>query len=528
MSEASVKIKVDASEATAELKKLGGQFENLANETKNVGGAAKQADSQIASMAKGFITFELAKKVGEFAMATLRAAKDMEGLSTATKESAANLTGIVDGVKSIGQSMVLWVSSLGSSKGILGSVASQVKDIAESWAYLSGGQTPGEQIAEAANPLADLPNLILQFRESQKAYDAAIQSDNDNFIEEAGKGSEETEKMLRDYAEKKKIDVETLLKLSKDSTRGTKEIVELLKKGDAAVSKTASRYAESKPGGDAASKKAAADAAAAKAEAQFEKDFAEYRALLGKAYEELQAEAAANAVSLQNVLDMEAELYQAETEYIRAETEYIRTELEQQAADKLEFRIREINNARYFAEQQAAILMSAQPGLQSMFVAIADDSKNAFQIMEDSFKTAIKNMVATLAANAAILGIANLMGIGPAVNTAMGISNQNPGWLNFSKLLGFADGGLVPGSSYAGDSMLIRANSGERVLTAAQNQRWEQGLGATVNLTYSPTIQGTNTTGLRGELRRGRDEMLSMVKQYASMSNTNLVPAWRA
>ena len=39
---------------------------------------------------------------------------------------------------------------------------------------------------------------------------------------------------------------------------------------------------------------------------------------------------------------------------------------------------------------------------------------------------------------------------------------------------GFAEGGVVPGSSYTGDKLIARVNSGERILTAKQNENLEK------------------------------------------------------
>ena len=46
-----------------------------------------------------------------------------------------------------------------------------------------------------------------------------------------------------------------------------------------------------------------------------------------------------------------------------------------------------------------------------------------------------------------------------------------------AKLPKFAQGGIVPGTSFTGDNVLIRANSGERVLTREQNAAYERGMG---------------------------------------------------
>ena len=46
---------------------------------------------------------------------------------------------------------------------------------------------------------------------------------------------------------------------------------------------------------------------------------------------------------------------------------------------------------------------------------------------------------------------------------------------------GYAEGGVVPGSSFVGDKVLIRANSGERILTAQQNENLEKIANANYN-----------------------------------------------
>lgn len=66
---------------------------------------------------------------------------------------------------------------------------------------------------------------------------------------------------------------------------------------------------------------------------------------------------------------------------------------------------------------------------------------------------------------------------------------------------GYAQGGVIPGSSYTGDRLMINANSGERVLTANQNKNFERlvnmldhdkinSVGAPANVYVTGKIQG--------------------------------------
>jgi hypothetical protein len=61
-----------------------------------------------------------------------------------------------------------------------------------------------------------------------------------------------------------------------------------------------------------------------------------------------------------------------------------------------------------------------------------------------------------------------------AAATALGAVQMGTLMTNRPKPPAFAHGGVVPGNSYSGDNMLIRANSAERVLTDSQNESFER------------------------------------------------------
>lgn len=81
----------------------------------------------------------------------------------------------------------------------------------------------------------------------------------------------------------------------------------------------------------------------------------------------------------------------------------------------------------------------------------------------------------------------------------------------FASLLAFEQGGVVPGNSFTGDKMLIRANSGERVLTAKQNENIEKIASGVVGNGLS-----SNTIHVEGRIS-GKD-LLLVQKNYNTVS----------
>lgn len=90
----------------------------------------------------------------------------------------------------------------------------------------------------------------------------------------------------------------------------------------------------------------------------------------------------------------------------------------------------------------------------------------------------------------------------------------------------FNDGGLIGGTSYSGDNLLIRANSGERVLNSEQ-QRWLEKVGAkgsesnnNVNINQNINIEkGTDLIGIIKSLRKGTFEALEMANLTVKIGN---------
>lgn len=90
----------------------------------------------------------------------------------------------------------------------------------------------------------------------------------------------------------------------------------------------------------------------------------------------------------------------------------------------------------------------------------------------------------------------------------------------------FKDGGLIGGNSYTGDNLLIRANSGERVLNVEQ-QRWLEKVGSresesTNNVSINQSIvveKGTDLEGIIKALKKGTLEALEMANLTVKVGN---------
>lgn len=90
----------------------------------------------------------------------------------------------------------------------------------------------------------------------------------------------------------------------------------------------------------------------------------------------------------------------------------------------------------------------------------------------------------------------------------------------------FKNGGLIGGNSYTGDNLLIRANSGERVLNVEQ-QRWLEKVGSrnsestnNVSINQSITVEkGTDLEGIIKALKKGTLEALEMANLTVKVGN---------
>lgn len=131
------------------------------------------------------------------------------------------------------------------------------------------------------------------------------------------------------------------------------------------------------------------------------------------------------------------------------------------------------------AEWFGSIFTAAWEGIKNIFSPVGqffqgiwDTIVNIFKniavtignMVSDIFKTAV-NAVLTTAENILNAPIRAINGLIDVINAVPGISL---GHLNELKLPRMEKGGIMPGNSYNGDNMLTRINSGEMVITRAQ------------------------------------------------------------
>lgn len=164
-------------------------------------------------------------------------------------------------------------------------------------------------------------------------------------------------------------------------------------------------------------------------------------------------------------------------------------QIAQQLADKWDVIRQAANETTVLAAQQGQAIKdlwiepisAGLDGLANAFGAFADTvlsgGKDAWESFAKAAKAAIKQMIVDL-----IVLIAKML-IVKALSAALGIKggggdkdddDDSGGGSFFKKLfksfLGFSRGGVVPGTSYSGDRVLARLNSGEMVLTKDQQK----------------------------------------------------------
>ena len=105
--------------------------------------------------------------------------------------------------------------------------------------------------------------------------------------------------------------------------------------------------------------------------------------------------------------------------------------------------------------------------------------------------SAIPSLEALAAAQAAAAITKTALSPWTVVSALTAVSSIGVAIANIPK---FEFGGKVPGSSFYGDNVLIRANSGERVLTREQNAMWESGMGMFGKVVFK--IEGGNLVGV--------------------------------
>ena len=110
--------------------------------------------------------------------------------------------------------------------------------------------------------------------------------------------------------------------------------------------------------------------------------------------------------------------------------------------------------------------------------------------------TTAKKGEATANAESAATGAASSVASIPYVGPIMAVAAVASVLAALANLPEFAHGGVVPGTSFTGDNVLIRANSGERVLTREQSTAWERNMRGGLNGKVTFEIKGQRLVGV--------------------------------
>lgn len=288
--------------------------------------------------------------------------------------------------------------------------------------------------------------LEKKVKDAKIQLDAAIKTNDVQAIESAKASLRAAQKSLDDYNLKAKIEVETVL-TAKDIAKTDSEVQQLL---DSTIPKT-DKWGDFSFLPDDKRKRA-------------DELKSQYDAIV-KAKEE--------AIKKMNDVDADDHTiaaYQAALEELGIRLEKIKPELEGLNVQNLNFETAE-KSAKKLSKA-----LSLTADVMSSFGSIFNDLGKASK--DKGLQTAgiIAQAIATLA-----LSFAEVMrstkhwtewlafgitGIATLVSMTTQIKQLSGG--------GYANGGVIPGSSYHGDNLLINANSGERVLTAQQNRNFER------------------------------------------------------
>jgi len=156
----------------------------------------------------------------------------------------------------------------------------------------------------------------------------------------------------------------------------------------------------------------------------------------------------------------------------------------------------------------ATVTQSLGSALGSVGDALDDNTLRAGEIIANTIATILQGY-ATATAQAATMGpwawIAfSLAGLGQVAAMVAQIKQLSAG--------SYADGGVVPGTSYTGDRLIANVNSGERILTARQNENFEK-------LVDSSTTPQNNVT-ISSIKVRGSDLVLAIKNELKTTHKT--------
>lgn len=559
-----VKINIDleSEDAAAELKRLAASFSKVEDAAEGADAAAgklaqggkkikgfnsevskaatstKQMDSSLNNFGAKFITLELAKKVAAYADATLTAAAANDQITGRTKETAKAYLEVKQNVADVASGMVLAAANIASSAFEVTGLNSLLADTAAAWREIAGLKQRSTEENDKANgyniELSKLSALTREYRTLCSEYERYKDS-NAEFAAVAKKGMGEVEAQIRKQNTALATYGQVLDDVTLKALMAGKTTAQAILSGDwdKQKKKTEEQAAKAKERYNAEQAATTATAEAVKASYGSQYDIIE------RTYNK-ETEAYKKALSAKKI--SQAEYDDAMLKALEARNAKVSaldygdtsggpgaTDGGQAAADAAEaakrsneYRLQEEKNAKDAADKAVQIEKDKQTKIQEL-------EKQTAQMREDSINTfmgGFANLSATMAQqNRKYASIAKAVAIAEAtVNTYLGFTKALAQGGIFGAVAGagvlasgfasvasikaqkFADGGIVDGSSYSGDQVPVRVNSGEMILNKGQQAQLfkvaqgAQGV-APLSLTFnvSPGTDAVNLKKILGE-----------------------------
>lgn len=507
--EAVIKLTLEEQELLTDLRKVGSGFDNVSKKVegveKNTDKLAKSANTA-GNVFKGFLTLEMAKKIGAFADNTLRAAESMDNLSLEARDASKAYVDSMDSLKALAQTFTFGIAeAIGPA---LKQLAIAAKEATEYWSMIFGVDK------EAENRNRD--KVIAKLNESRaliRTYNAELKSINEKTNGELSESDRKfytqrkgfVEGQIKHWANAEKI----YLSQIQESTEKIKKTEEEAQKAREKGAKSSIAVIEKKTtiGGSSVQSQAVEEKSQElQTLEKLQDDYDQY------VLERLNTE----AQQREETLDAEEQLAKDVVEIRRRGAYEIDAVLQELHENDLA-RIEEDKNAEL--DRQAAIYTGAGKmfgGLSQLAAASAGKNKELAKLSLDLAELeAIANTAAGVTMAYRQGGVAGLFtGIGvAAAGTAQVITIEK----QKQKL---ADGGIIQGASM-GDTVEVMANGGEMMLTKS-DQISLLGMirngagGATINATFAPQYSRDTPTI---DKTRDYNEFARVIKTLQSNPN---------
>ena len=171
--------------------------------------------------------------------------------------------------------------------------------------------------------------------------------------------------------------------------------------------------------------------------------------------------------------------------------------------------LRDFNKELFSSQTASDIATQGIIGLGDAIIAMTTDGASAFKGMVTALLGGLRQIINGLLAQAiaAMIAKESTKGLLGLITASVGIAGVMALW---SKVK-FANGGIVPGSSYSGDKVPVLANSGEMILNGSQQGKL-----------FSMINYGSNSQNRRGgqvEFEIKGDKLVGVLNNYGQKLN---------